>query len=212
MFSFIKEAILACVLGACLSRAETAQHIGDDHLRQSDLSSAIQRMKSECKGLFRDNQLTEPYVPPSTSATKFLLLTRARSGSTFLSQLLDHHPQIRCFGEALHPSFMMVQLPGWPTLAARDANRRNYLETLYSGKTLGTDVGAIGFKGDGSMWPLTCTSAPQAVIAFPQHLSLSEFIGLTLSQDVKKVRQPSAMREVAPPCDTFCTSNRAPKV
>eukprot|EP00965_Chrysotila_dentata_P206790 6183744-Pleurochrysis_carterae.AAC.2 len=105
--------------------------------------AAIQRIHSECEGLFRTNLPNRSYSPPQTSHTKFVLLTRARSGSTFLAALLDGHPDIKSFEEALHPEGLLVKIPGFQTIAERDSDRPKFLDALYSFQ----GAAAVGFKG-----------------------------------------------------------------
>lgn len=84
---------------------------------------------------------------------KFAILTQARTGSNMLVSLLNSHPKIQCFGEALNPN-SSFGYENWAQKSLlrkisnkylRDYHVEKYLDSLLSVKSP-EDIRATGFK------------------------------------------------------------------
>jgi hypothetical protein len=81
----------------------------------------------------------EAYRPPLLdndelhAPTPFVIFSRPKLGTTLLHSLLNQHLDIRCDGEAMRADRVDALPPRNWTLAARDANRREFLDVLLSG-------------------------------------------------------------------------------
>ena len=80
----------------------------------------------------------------------FIVLTSARSGSSFLCQSLRSHPQIIAFGEILGPGNVWFNVPGYPTRHRglkrfRDGDPLAFLDAcVFNGYD--ANIRAVGFK------------------------------------------------------------------
>jgi LPS sulfotransferase NodH len=131
--------------------------------------SHMVRLSSACERVFPLGGV--PFATESTSAHKFVMFSRARSGSNWLVSLLGHHPSICMFYEAF--ALKQVYLNGkWKvTVGEREANRSAFLNSIYSAHQGGVCQNRthIGFK------------------VFDRQLSLEEFASLVESPHTKKI-------------------------
>jgi len=152
--------------------------------------------------LLRSPSSSEPYQPPRRidphAPTPFLVLTRARSGSNFLVSLLEAHGRIRCDGEAFNHQVCSAHPPRNWTVAQRDMNRSRYLDVLltdaygaWSPALPSTQQPPLLFSHPGDQQPGKSSGQERTRAvgfkAFPRHLRLSEFTGLVLRHDVRKI-------------------------
>jgi hypothetical protein len=104
--------------------------------------TAFARLEARCSGLlvgdkgkgFLDGDsraLGKLYQPSTTGPTMFVVLSRERSGSNLLVDLLNRHPDVLCHAEALHIGGSYSQLPTPISTKDRDADRDGFIETLF---------------------------------------------------------------------------------
>ena len=93
-----------------------------------------------------------------------LVLSMPRSGSNWVDELLDQHPQIKAYGESFHP--FMTSLND-VSISERDVDRSKYLNRLIGSATQSQTVVTIKI--------------------FPYHLSIHEFNHILDNPRVKKI-------------------------
>lgn len=97
-----------------------------------------------------EEDFPEELKGPNTSYTRFITLTTARSGSSFLTQSLRSHPQVLAFGELFHSRRIGFNTPGLDNHSKgliRFRKRRpvEFLEWLLL-RGYGQNIQAVGFK------------------------------------------------------------------
>lgn len=101
-------------------------------------------------------------VPPPASGNKssyqpFIILAFQRTGSSFLSNLLQSHPDIVCFSEVFHPEHCAFDYPFYPDtlhpeiLRFRKEDPRQFLKTWIF-RAYGENVCAAGLKIHYPQW------------------------------------------------------------
>jgi LPS sulfotransferase NodH len=101
----------------------------------------------------------------SMSAIPFVIVADLRTGSTLLSSSLDQHPNIRCYGELLHPDDLPDNQPS--ECDRREWTGRELIRCAFTTE----DVQAVGFR---AMIFLPLPSQPQWADAWEYLRSLGE--------------------------------------
>lgn len=93
-----------------------------------------------------------PDAGSTTPYTRFIVLSKGRTGSTMLIEALNSHPHVRCFGSVFHRQhdFVDFSVPGYDNedpagLRLRNEDPIALLHQRVFG-THGPDVRAVGFK------------------------------------------------------------------
>jgi hypothetical protein len=152
----------------------------------------------------------EAYRPPLLdddelhAPTPFVIFSRPRLGTNLLQSLLNQHLDIRCDGEAMRADKVEAMYPRNWTVAARDANRREYLDLLLSALPSknpipgsGEYYAEIAFakKAAASTDPMTHSPNAVGFAVQLEQITLPELWGLVFSPTVRKiiVRQSNPM-------------------
>lgn len=178
-------------------------------------------LRLSCGSLMNNgiNDPAEAYRPPLLdddelhAPTPFVIFSRPRLGSNWLQSLLNKHLDIRCDGEAMRADKVEALSPRNWTVAARDLNRRAYLDLLLSGSPSTNPIPgtgeyyaeiALARQAAASTDPLLHTPHAVGFAVQLDQITLPEFWGLVFSPTVRKV----VVRE-SNPVDGYINEHRA---
>lgn len=122
--------------------------------RLATLSVKVQRRWREYYARLLNLAVESKLVPATGDYTKFIILTRSRSGSNYLVDLLNSHENIVCFNELFSRSGQTLWgLPGYRNQMAKSsaATRLKHSDpvqfmTQYIHKNYPRHISAVGFK------------------------------------------------------------------
>jgi|GEM_PF-2378049 len=97
-------------------------------------------------------RITYPNIfGPQKEYRKFIILSTQRSGSSYLSNLLQSHPQVVCYSELFHPDRCSFDYPFFPedqdesVLMLRNSKPEKFLSAMIF-RGYEENFGAVGFK------------------------------------------------------------------